>query len=317
MQLSAEADVTPPRFTQAVKGLRSGQALTWLCADDPVVRSALVESVIDAVADLDTRFVRAANPLRAPLTIERLLIQAIGPEADLRHSRDPAAMTRLLATQLGDETRVIVVVEQAETLDGESLEMLRAMEPHLENAEPRVQILLSAPHLPDVRPPETDAELVPLVCTPLLPPESAAPRRLLPFLLFGLLIVLGSVGIAIYLADSSVITRAKLYLPQRFRTVAAEPPSPVRALIALPQAQAAVPQPAAATPIMTQAPVIFPPAPASAAPQVEDAAAMRHEFDEFLARSGDSAPKLTDAQRSDLFDQFLAWRRSQSQAAAR
>lgn len=302
VQFSAEAAATPPRFALAVNGLRSGQALTWLCADDPVVRSALVELVIDAIADLDTRFVRAGNPLRAPLTMERLLIQAIGPEADLRQSRDPTAVTRQLARRLGDESRLIVILEQAETLDGELLDLLHAMAPYLENAQPRVQFLLSAPHLPPL---QTQAEPVPLVYTPLLLPEpSAAPRRLLPFLLAGLMVVLLGIGLGVYLIDPGVIARAKLYVPERFRLgAAAQQPQPPAAPV--PRAQEAAPMVPQAPPI---APVKLP----AISPPVDNAAAMRREFDDFLTRSGDSVAKLNDTQKAELFDEFLAWRRSQT-----
>ena len=248
-QLSAEAAATPPRFAHAVNGLRSGQALTWLCADDPAVRSALVESVIDAIADLDTRFVRAGNPLRAPLTMERLLIQAIGPEADLRNSRDPdrgdpACWRRGWATRAGSSwcsSRPRRWTVSRSSCCTPWRRISRTPNRGCNSCcPPRI-----------FRRSRTQAEPAPLVYTPLLLPEpSAAPRRLLPFLLAGLMVVLLGIGLGVYLIDPGVIARAKLYLPERFRLGAAaqqpQPPAaiPSRAAQAeLRQTVAAQPQP--------------------------------------------------------------------------
>lgn len=79
-----------------------------------------------AEAGPDTRLIRVGNPLRAPLTIERILIQTGMIEAGLLTEEEAdAAMRQLL--QRGNPTTL--VIEQAETLSPAALQTLARLVP--------------------------------------------------------------------------------------------------------------------------------------------------------------------------------------------
>ncbi|MBV8915244.1 MAG: hypothetical protein JOZ05_19675, partial [Acetobacteraceae bacterium] len=144
-RLPAMPPAEPPGHAEAVENLRAGNAFTCVLSDDPDERAILLQSVIDAAADMETRFVRVCNPLRAPLTIERVFLQAVGPDAEVRLERNGEALTRILAARFADETRLIVAIEQAETLDSDALQALHDMAPSFPTVVPRVQLLFCGP----------------------------------------------------------------------------------------------------------------------------------------------------------------------------
>ena len=79
-----------------------------------------------AEAGPDTRLIRVGNPLRAPLTIERILIQTGLVEAGLLTDEEAdAAIQQLL--RRGDPTTL--VIEQAETLSQAALQTLARLAP--------------------------------------------------------------------------------------------------------------------------------------------------------------------------------------------
>ena len=83
----------------------------------------LVEQVAGEAGDL-ARVIRFCNPLRSPLTVERMLIQA-GEVPSGPLDADVAAAAMLELCRAGADGRaVVVVVEQAETL---SLEAVAAL----------------------------------------------------------------------------------------------------------------------------------------------------------------------------------------------
>lgn len=76
-----------------------------------------------AEAGPDARVIRVGNPLRAPLTIERILIQTGLVEAGLLTDEEAGqAMQQLLRRDDGDRT--LLVIEQAETLSQAALQTL-------------------------------------------------------------------------------------------------------------------------------------------------------------------------------------------------
>ena len=141
--MSQAPTAAPMSIADAAASLQSGQAFTCVLAADPVQRSEALEAVIDSVADMRTRFARVGNPLRSPLTIERLLIQAVGGDTETYYDRDAPTLTRILAGPQGDETRVVLVVEQAETLAPDAMATLREMSASFTAAVPSVQVLFA------------------------------------------------------------------------------------------------------------------------------------------------------------------------------
>lgn len=298
--LKAEPLASPPDHSEAVASLRSGQEFTCVLAEDPRLRSAAIEAAILAVADMSTRFVRAGNPLRSPLTIERLLIQVTGPAAIRGGERDAAALTRLVAGPQADESRVIVVVEDADTLDAEAIRILRLMSRTFRASRPTVQVLFSghpafravlageapsAPALPEAPPAQAfpggpaPAMPQPAPVGPSFAPEADRPLAAKPpqrsawpiRLLVPSAILAGAVAGACWLA-----------YPGAFRGSA---PPPART----------VPPPSPAPPLV------------SAAPEPEPAR-LRAEFEQFLAASGQTAARLNEPQREALLKEFMAWR---------
>ena len=92
-------------------------------ADEAAALRALV-----AEAGPDARVIRVGNPLRAPLTIERILIQTGLVEAGLLTDEEAdQAMQQLLRQDDGDRT--LLVIGQAETLSQAALQTLARLAP--------------------------------------------------------------------------------------------------------------------------------------------------------------------------------------------
>ena len=71
----------------------------------------------------------------------RFILQILGPEIDLRIERGPAELARLFAHREASENRVLVIVQQPETIDPETLEELGDMGGHLANQAVQLQFL--------------------------------------------------------------------------------------------------------------------------------------------------------------------------------
>ena len=69
------------------------------------------------------RFLRVGNPLRSPLTIERILIQGGQPAVGLTDDTAEDALQRLCLRRSG-ESRVVLVIDQAETLNPGAIRIL-------------------------------------------------------------------------------------------------------------------------------------------------------------------------------------------------
>ena len=96
-----------------------------LMQDDPG-EAALRAMVMEAGPD--ARVIRVGNPLRAPLTIERILIQTGLVEAGLLTDEEAdQAMQQLLRQEDGDRT--LLIIEQAETLSQAALQTLARLAP--------------------------------------------------------------------------------------------------------------------------------------------------------------------------------------------
>ncbi len=257
--------------------LTSGGVFASLLTDNTEQRAAALEALLEQLADARTRVAWVGNPLRSPLTIERFLIQIVGPEIDLRVDRDPAELARVVARPVGDEARLLIIVQQPETINAEMRDLLGAMAGHLRGVAFPVQFVFVGsssfvpPTIAPVRlePPIAhgfEAELM----------TSANKRRdVLPLLLLLLAVTL---GVVVSMWPRPVDE------------------APHAALVAGAAAQAA---PSEAG--MNAAP------PSSPAPT--DVAFLRHEFDTFLAQRASSLPPLSESQRDALFNDFLTHHR--------
>lgn len=137
----------------AIFRLMSGDVFTALAVEEREQRAVGLETILQAVVDVGTRVIWVGNPLRSPLTIERFLLQIVGPEVDLRIERSPAELARLIARPEGAESRLLVIVQQPETINPETIEQLGAMAGHLGSEVVQLQFLfVGSPtlRLPDV-----------------------------------------------------------------------------------------------------------------------------------------------------------------------
>ena len=137
---SDESLVSSAAGANTVASLQAGHPFSLLLAEDDALRESMLDSTLDAVADAATRFVRATNPLRARLTLERLLLQVIQGGAD-PEQEDPSVIIRRIAARLGDERRVILVIERSETLHPEVLRFFGGTAAMFPDGIPQLQIL--------------------------------------------------------------------------------------------------------------------------------------------------------------------------------
>lgn len=261
----------------ALASLRSGRPFTSLLIDGAASRFTALESVLCVVAGPETRIVQISNPLRSALTLDRLLIQAVGPELDPAIERTDEQLATLLARPLGDEQTILIVIHQPETLGAETREVLGRMAAYFPALTPRVQVLFcgSTAFRPPAPAREPARALVPAL-TIEAEPSPPRGRPLLPLLLF----------LAMLTACGAVLWND---YPEWF--------APLRHVWSQ---------------VMVQPPPAEPNAsPDRRPPPADDVAALRHEFDGFLNERAPALASLSQVQKDALIREFLARRRTQ------
>lgn len=88
---------------------------------------AEVESAIRQLAEDQIGFVRVRNPLISPLSLDRLVLQITGDDADDVWLDNIDRVRRSLVARSTMRRQIVVVVEQAETLTPEALEFLHGL----------------------------------------------------------------------------------------------------------------------------------------------------------------------------------------------
>ena len=127
---------------RALEAVRAGAPLSALVIEDRGELQAALHHVLDGVP-AGTRVLRVGNPLRAPLTLARVLIQLAGAESDLPSGDDAGLVLKTVMQQQGDAARVLLCIEQAETLHAAGLlDFLAAAQPFMTAPVP-LQILFS------------------------------------------------------------------------------------------------------------------------------------------------------------------------------
>jgi len=96
--------------------------VTVLLGSGPAHEEA-VRSLLATLAP-GARVIRVGNPLRSPLTIERILIQGGRIETGLLPDDVAEQALQRLCQRRDGESRVVLVIEQAETLDTSALRIL-------------------------------------------------------------------------------------------------------------------------------------------------------------------------------------------------
>lgn len=193
-----------PAVTAALAKLMSGEVFSHLAVDDADQRAARLQAVLATVIDENTRVVWVGNPLRSALTMERFLLQIVGPEIDLRVDRGPADLARVIAQRQGAETRLVVVVQQPETINPETLDQLGALAGHLGGEPVQVQFLFvgsRAVRLPQIARADIGQLLPQIPLAADLPVSEPRRWEVVPTLL---LLLVVSVGVLVTIPHGSV-----------------------------------------------------------------------------------------------------------------
>lgn len=218
-QLQEQCAVDLPIVAAIVERLRAGVTYVELIEDKVEIRAANLAAVLEHLGGDDIKLVWTGNPLRSPLTIERLILQAAGPEADLRLEQTPEQLARMLTLSPGPESARLVIVQQPETLDPIARETLAQMEPHLATSTPRVQVLFcgTSTFHPIENPPPTQPIRTAIALREPVPELRTASRReVVPLLLLLAVTTMGSFW-------ATPITSARLPEPLRAAATPSQP----------------------------------------------------------------------------------------------
>lgn len=267
--MSCSTVLDAPDVAAVVDRLRAGDVFTALVAERVTDRAAALERVLRDAAGEGTRTVWVGNPLRSPLTIERFLLQILGPEIDLRIDRTPAELADLLARPAGGETRLLVVVQQPETINPETEETLGAMAAHLDGravqflfaGSPSLRLPRSVRPVRQVPPPAPERPAAPVHIPTSL--STGGRRDMLPV---AALLSIAGLGLLLSAWPSTKDPNAA---PVHVRLSLEEIASPVSDSILFGMSR------------------------------------MREEFDRLIADHAATLPPLTDAQKDALFQEFV------------
>ncbi len=119
-----------------------GHPFTAVLQDDDQQRDAALSRLLSELARPDVRVVRMGNSMRSRLVLEHVLIQVAGPDGRISQKDAARRIARTIAERQGRETRVILLITQAETLHSKTLRLLQAMQPYFaENGAPTLQVV--------------------------------------------------------------------------------------------------------------------------------------------------------------------------------
>ena len=171
-QFPAEMVGPTVELTAALDDLRSGKPFATLLIDGSSTRAAALESLLDQVTAEGTRIVWVGNPLRSPLTLERLFLQT-GLRRGGPAVRTPPGGTHphMLARTGGDAKRALLIVQQPDTLDVAARETLGRMAAYFADGEPVCRSCFAVLLVPRAR----GGSRRPLLC-PRSFPDSRATR---------------------------------------------------------------------------------------------------------------------------------------------
>ncbi len=119
-----------------------GRPFIALLQDDDQQRDAALSRLLSELARPDARVVRMGNSMRSRLMLEHILIQVAGPDGRVSQEEDARRIARTIAERQGRETRVVLLITQAETLHSKTLRLLQAMRPFFaEDGAPTLQVV--------------------------------------------------------------------------------------------------------------------------------------------------------------------------------
>ncbi len=133
---------SPGAEARRLPGHLDDRPFTALLQDDDQQRDAALSRLLSDLARPDVRVVRMGNSMRSRLMLEHILIQVAGPDGGMTQDDGPRRIARTIAERQGRETRVVLLITQAETLHSKTLRLLHAMRPYFAEAgAPTLQVV--------------------------------------------------------------------------------------------------------------------------------------------------------------------------------
>lgn len=270
-------------------------------------RAERLASVIAALRGGPARLVRVANPLEARLSLSRILIQISPTEVDGTTESDTARLLQVLRRQEGGETHILLIVEQAETLESEALFAIRTAVEALKGQVPAAHVLfVGSPAILDLgitsKPPGTILPESRLRLSEGEDPTSgsthaeptSAPLRWQNTLARAVLAA-GPLGLMLAWSYPGAPLRGSLASDATNSTYVFAHPGSFRSHSATVQTQPAARADAFSTVEAERARTVR----------------LREDFEQFLNSSGWMTARLTPSQRNTLFQEYLSWRSRQ------
>lgn len=279
-----------------------GQDFSAIVAETAAEQAGRLAATLKVLYEQPVRFVRVANGFPAKLGLKRMLIQTGSVEAYANDEADQNSNEVLLREKLSErheeEEHVLLVIEQAETLQPDVVPFLRALTAARNRNMPRLHVLfvgtsklhdlgICVAEMPNRHP----------VCSML----SFKPRKMAA----GAIIALGLLGFLINWADA-LFYRPVTVNAHAETTRSSLPSTELNALRAQLKASStsrqidqsaagpAAPLPSPVLPLLGQS--------------SDGTLRLRATFDQFLSSYGAPTEKLTRSQRDNLFQQYLVWR---------
>lgn len=118
-----------------------GRAFTALLHEDDRKRGEVLSSLLSSLARPDVRIIRMGSPSRPHALLESILAPVIGPDGEAFLPENARLITRTIAARRGQETRVVLLIKQAEKLHPKMLRALQAMTRYFaQSGEPTLQV---------------------------------------------------------------------------------------------------------------------------------------------------------------------------------
>jgi hypothetical protein len=124
-----------------VRAIRDRRPFVAITGEENLAKSLVLEAVIASLGTRFVRFVRVANPRGGTLTLRRIVGQVGKLGQEIPDPNEGARVLRALRERQGDETQVVLVVEQAESLGQHALSFLQLLPRTTAPNAPLLQVL--------------------------------------------------------------------------------------------------------------------------------------------------------------------------------
>jgi len=119
-----------------------GRPFTALLLDDDRKRANALSVLLSRLNQPSIRVVRMGSSMRSRLTLEHILLQVTGQEGNTSLADNARRIACMIADRQRQETSVVLLITQAETLHSKTLRLLQAMAPYFaEDGTPTLQVV--------------------------------------------------------------------------------------------------------------------------------------------------------------------------------